>query len=97
MPINYPPCLCSILSFASSFLQVLNQLGLEGVLVLEVPHGSLASLAGLRPTHRDIFGDVVLGDVVVGSVGIGECHGCSARAFSDRSCHGFSTDIILTR
>ena len=49
--------------------QVLDQLGIEGVLVLEVPHGSPAAVAGLRPTHRDIFGDIVLGDVVVGMEG----------------------------
>ncbi|GLI67696.1 hypothetical protein VaNZ11_011962 [Volvox africanus] len=46
--------------------QVLERVGLEGVLVLEVPPGSPAHAAGLRPTHRDIFGDLVLGDVVVG-------------------------------
>ncbi|PNW73389.1 hypothetical protein CHLRE_14g630550v5 [Chlamydomonas reinhardtii] len=46
--------------------QVLERVGVEGVLVLEVPPGSPAHAAGLRPTHRDIFGDLVLGDVVVG-------------------------------
>ncbi|GLC38494.1 hypothetical protein PLESTB_001731700 [Pleodorina starrii] len=46
--------------------QVLERVGLEGVLVLEVPPGSPAAAAGLRPTHRDIFGDLVLGDVIVG-------------------------------
>jgi hypothetical protein len=34
--------------------------------VLEVPAGSPAAQAGLRPTHRDIFGDIILGDVIVG-------------------------------
>ncbi|GFR44273.1 hypothetical protein Agub_g5478 [Astrephomene gubernaculifera] len=46
--------------------QVLERVGQAGVLVLEVPPGSPAHAAGLRPTHRDIFGDLVLGDVVVG-------------------------------
>ncbi|EFJ41325.1 hypothetical protein VOLCADRAFT_119736 [Volvox carteri f. nagariensis] len=46
--------------------QVLERVGLEGVLVLEVPPGSPAHAAGLRPTHRDIFGDLVLGDVITG-------------------------------
>ncbi|KXZ45912.1 hypothetical protein GPECTOR_49g496 [Gonium pectorale] len=46
--------------------QVLERAGLEGVLVLEVPPGSPAHSAGLRPTHRDIFGDLVLGDIIVG-------------------------------
>ncbi len=48
------------------YLQVLAQLGVEGVLVLEVPAGTPAAAAGLRPTYRDVFGDIVLGDVVVG-------------------------------
>ncbi|KAF5839614.1 hypothetical protein DUNSADRAFT_393 [Dunaliella salina] len=46
--------------------QVLAALGQEGVLVLEVPPGSPGVAAGLRHTHRDIFGDVILGDVIVG-------------------------------
>jgi len=46
--------------------QVLAALGQEGVLVLEVPPGSPGIAAGLRHTHRDIFGDVILGDVIVG-------------------------------
>lgn len=46
--------------------QVLRALGQEGVLVLEVPPGSPGHAAGLRHTHRDIFGDVILGDVIVG-------------------------------
>lgn len=49
--------------------QVLERLGVEGVLVLEVPPGLPAHAAGLRPTHRDIFGDLVLGDVIVGMDG----------------------------
>lgn len=46
--------------------QVLAALGVEGVLVLEVPAGSPAAAAGLRPTSRDVFGDLVLGDIIVG-------------------------------
>lgn len=45
---------------------MLAALGQEGVLVLEVPPGSAGAAAGLRHTHRDIFGDVILGDVIVG-------------------------------
>eukprot|EP00775_Hariotina_reticulata_P004621 gene4621-4875_t len=40
--------------------QVLAQLGTEGVLLLEVPAGTPAAAAGLRPTYRDVFGDIVL-------------------------------------
>ncbi len=44
-------------------------MGVPGVLVLEVPSGSSAAAAGLRPTHRDIFGDLILGDLIVGMEG----------------------------
>jgi hypothetical protein len=50
--------------------QVLRTLGIEGVLILEVPAGSPAAAAGLRATYRDVFGDVVLGDII-GGVGGG--------------------------
>jgi len=40
-------------------------LAAEGALVLEVPAGSPAAAAGIRPTYRDVFGDIVLGDVIV--------------------------------
>lgn len=41
-------------------------MGVAGILVLEVPPGTPAQAAGLRPTHRDIFGDIILGDMIVG-------------------------------
>ena len=44
-------------------------MGVDGVLVLEVPTGSPAHQAGMRPTHRDIFGDIILGDIIVGIEG----------------------------
>uniref|UniRef100_A0A7S0WGV5 PDZ domain-containing protein n=1 Tax=Chlamydomonas leiostraca TaxID=1034604 RepID=A0A7S0WGV5_9CHLO len=45
--------------------QILQQLGVEGVLVLEVPAGSPAAQAGLRPTLRDpSSGALVLGDII---------------------------------
>ncbi|KAL6751409.1 trypsin-like cysteine/serine peptidase domain-containing protein [Haematococcus lacustris] len=46
--------------------QVLSAMRQEGVLVLEVPPGSPGHSAGLRHTHRDIFGDIILGDIIVG-------------------------------
>ena len=49
--------------------QVLQQLGLEGVLVLDVPEGSPAAAAGMRPTYRERSGAIVLGDVIVGMDG----------------------------
>jgi hypothetical protein len=64
--------------------QVLRGLGVDGVLVLEVPAGSPAAAAGLRATYRDVFGDLVLGDIIgglgggVGGWGMGSsaCESC---------------------
>lgn len=42
-------------------------LGIEkGVLILDVPEGSLAEKAGLRGTQRMTFGSIELGDIIVG-------------------------------
>ena len=46
--------------------QALKQLGLEGVLILDVPRGSPAAKAGLQGISKDSFGRVVIGDVIVG-------------------------------
>jgi S1-C subfamily serine protease len=46
--------------------QFLEQLGVQGVLILEAPAGTPAAAAGLRPTFRDVCGDIVLGDIIVG-------------------------------
>lgn len=45
--------------------RVTRRLGLAGVLVAEVPRGSAAARAGLRPTRRTFQGDLVLGDLIV--------------------------------
>lgn len=45
-------------------------MGLDGVLVLEVPAASPAAAAGLRATHRDIFGDIILGDIIIAVDGV---------------------------
>lgn len=45
--------------------QLAQELGLSGVLVVEVVPGSAAARAGIRPTRRDAFGRVRLGDVIV--------------------------------
>jgi len=37
-----------------------------GVLVLDVPSGSLAAKAGLKGSYRSSSGEVVLGDVITG-------------------------------
>jgi S1-C subfamily serine protease len=46
--------------------QMTRQLGLSGVLVVDVAPGGAAARAGIRPTQRDAAGRVKLGDVVVG-------------------------------
>jgi S1-C subfamily serine protease len=45
--------------------QLVQQLGLQGVLVLHGPAESAAARAGLRPTQYDAKGEVRLGDVIV--------------------------------
>jgi S1-C subfamily serine protease len=45
--------------------QMARQLGLAGVLIVEVAPNSSAARAGLRPTRRDPTGSVRLGDVIV--------------------------------
>ena len=45
--------------------QIAQQLGVKGVLVVDVVAGSAAAKAGIRPTRREASGRVRLGDVVV--------------------------------
>jgi S1-C subfamily serine protease len=45
--------------------QLTERLGLDGVLVMRVDPGGPGARAGLRPTRRDIAGNVHLGDVIV--------------------------------
>lgn len=46
--------------------QILQQLGVQGVLILDVPAGSPAAAAGLQPTKRDRVGRLQLGDIITG-------------------------------
>lgn len=46
--------------------QVMNRLGEEGVLVLNVIKNSAAEAAGIRPTTRDRYGEFDLGDIITG-------------------------------
>lgn len=45
--------------------QIARQLGVTGVLVVEVPPGSAAAQAGMRPTRYDALGRVQLGDIII--------------------------------
>jgi len=45
------------------------RLGLDGLLVLDVPEGSEAAKAGVRPTRRMRDGSILLGDVIVSVAG----------------------------
>ncbi len=46
--------------------QIVQRLGLEGALVLDVIKNSAASKAGIQPTFRDRSGAIQLGDIIVG-------------------------------
>lgn len=50
-------------SFASD--RMIAQLGLPGLLILDVQPDSKASMASLRPTRRTRFGQIILGDIIV--------------------------------
>ncbi len=45
--------------------QTTKRLGLEGALVIDVMEGSAADRAGIQPTYRNNFGEIVLGDIIV--------------------------------
>ncbi len=45
--------------------QLTQEMGLSGVLIVEVRPGGAGAKAGLRGTHRDFSGQVILGDVIV--------------------------------
>ncbi|KAG2485859.1 hypothetical protein HYH03_015442 [Edaphochlamys debaryana] len=63
--LTYGRVLRPVLGITLAPPQVLKQLGQPGVLVLEVPKGSPAAAAGLKPTKRDPFsGNLVLGDII---------------------------------
>lgn len=42
-----------------------DQLGIEGVLIINVERGSNAERGGLRPTYRSRSGDIELGDIII--------------------------------
>ena len=46
--------------------RVMERLGMEGALVLDVVVGSAAEKAGIRSTYRDRSGSISLGDIIIG-------------------------------
>ncbi|KAK9833357.1 hypothetical protein WJX84_002035 [Apatococcus fuscideae] len=46
--------------------QTIRQLNVEGILILDIPSGSPADLAGLKGTSRQANGELTLGDVITG-------------------------------
>jgi len=44
--------------------QTVRRVGKRGVLVLQVPPGSPAAAAGLQPTRRNSYGEIVFGDII---------------------------------
>jgi len=46
--------------------QLTERLGLDGVLVMRVDPNGPGARAGLRPTRRDLRGNIHLGDLIVG-------------------------------
>lgn len=46
--------------------QIVERLGLEGALIIDVIEDSAAEEAGIRPTMRDRRGSIILGDIITG-------------------------------
>jgi S1-C subfamily serine protease len=45
--------------------RMITQLGLPGVLILDVQPDSKAAIANLRPTRRTRYGQIILGDIII--------------------------------
>lgn len=46
--------------------QLMERLGIEGALVIKVEEGGAADRAGIKPTYRNRYGEIILGDIIVG-------------------------------
>jgi S1-C subfamily serine protease len=74
--------------------QWVEHLGLKGVLVLNVPPGSPAAKAGIRPTRRLADGRIVLGDLIVA---IDNSEVASSDDFLDiQQSHHVGDAVVLT-
>ncbi len=46
--------------------QLMERLGIEGALVITVEKGGAADRAGIKPTYRNRYGEIILGDIILG-------------------------------
>jgi S1-C subfamily serine protease len=74
--------------------QLTQRLGIDGVLLMRVEPGGPAAGAGLRPTRRDIAGDIRLGDVIV-AIG-DQSIGSTEDYFSALEEHAPGDEVTLT-
>ncbi|MEZ5043120.1 MAG: trypsin-like peptidase domain-containing protein [Saprospiraceae bacterium] len=66
-----------VIGFEPAAQQIMQRLGLEGVLVLEVHPNSPAEKAGIKPTYRNRAGKIILGDIITG------LNGKKIKSFND--------------
>ena len=74
--------------------QLTQRLGLAGVLVMAVDPGGPGATAGLRPTERDLRGNIALGDLItaVGDAPVGS----TEDDFSALEQHAPGEEVTLT-
>ncbi|CAI5523653.1 unnamed protein product [Closterium sp. Naga37s-1] len=77
--------------------QLVDQLGISGVLVLEVNPNGAAAKAGLRPTSRDSFGRLMLGDIITAIDGKPIYSGSDLYKILDKCQVGQTVDVQLLR
>ncbi|KAJ7513356.1 hypothetical protein O6H91_21G051500 [Diphasiastrum complanatum] len=83
------------ISFAPE--QSVEQLGVNGVLVLDVPPTGPAGKAGLRPTKRDSYGRLVLGDIITAINGQKVTNGTDLYKILDRCKIGDEVIVEVLR
>lgn len=83
------------ISFAPE--QSLEQIGMEGVLVLDAPPAGPAGKAGIRPTTRDSYGRLVLGDILTAIDGNRVRNGSDLYRILDRCKVGQTVQVQVLR
>lgn len=77
--------------------RIVENLGLEGALVLRVVPGSGAESAGIRPTTRDRFGRIRLGDLIVAVDGKAVTSGNDLPLLLERRTPGETVTVTVER